>query len=255
MNLKGLCVLNTRPLMQAKALSQAIRAAGGIAIECPALRVSPKDKAWLAHLPHLDLVAQAIFISANAVNYCFEALGQAKRQWPARIQVIAVGEATAAALTHYGVQADLIPARADSENLLSLNELQKVRGKTILLFKGEGGRTLISETLIARGANLHCLAIYKRLLPKLNPQQLYSLWQNERVDIILFTSQQAMSNLFILFGKEAHAWLRRTPCLVISQRLAKEAALLGIEKIMITDPKTIVVTLHQFKQGLTHEQS
>jgi len=248
-NLKGLHVLNTRPVEQAKPLSQAIEAAGGIVISCPALTIKAKDRAWLRELPDLNTVAKAIFISANAVNYCFEALNC---PWPSTIQVIAIGDATAAALAHFGITADSVPAISDSENLLKQEALQEVKDQLILLFKGENGRTLITETLKARGANLQHFDVYKRILPKLDPQQLASLWQNEVVDIILITSQQAMNNLFTLFGEEAQTWLCSTPFLVVSERLAKEAALLGIQKIVVSDPKAILTTLHQFNQGLMH---
>lgn len=248
-NLKGLHVLNTRPIEQAKPLSQAIEAAGGIVIECPALMIEAKDKTWLNQLPDLNTVAKVIFISANAVNYCFRALNC---PWPSSIQVIAIGDATAAALADLGITADIVPTITDSENLLKLDALQEVNEKLILLFKGENGRTLITKTLIARGANLQLFDVYKRILPKLDSQQLASLWQNEIVDIILITSQQAMHNLFTLFGEEAQAWLCSTPFLVLSERLAKEAALLGIQKIVVSDPKTILTTLHQFNQGSMH---
>lgn len=254
MNLKGLHVLNTRPLNQARALSQEIEDAGGISIECPALEIRPKAKTWFAKLPDLTKVNKAIFISANAVNYFFTILKQEKYQWPSTIKLIAVGEATAAALQKQGVRADFIPTRADSETLLNLPTLQKPKDELILLIKGEQGRNLIAETLKARGAQLHSCEVYKRILPKTDPQQLDSLWQNETVDIILFTSQQAMHNLFILFGKKARAWLCSTPCLVISKRLAEEAALLGIQTIIVAEPKMILIRLHQFNQGLIHGQ-
>lgn len=252
--LKGLRVLNTRPAEQAKRLSQAIEAAGGIAIECPALVISPKEKTWLSKLPNLNNVDQAIFISANAVDCCFKTLIIENLIWPASIQIIAVGEATAAALSRYSLEADLIPAIADSENLLQLGDLQDIHNKTILLFKGEEGRELIAETLQARGANIHLIEVYKRQMPKPNPQQIRFLWQNEVVDIILFTSHQAMNNIFCMFGEKARDWLCRTPCLVISERLAKEAALLGIKKVIVSTPKTLLTTLHQFNQGLIHGQ-
>lgn len=253
-DLRGLRVLNTRPVDQAKSLSQAIEAAGGIAIACPALIISSKERTWLTSLPKLNQVDQAIFISANAVDCCFKAFNTEQLSWPSAIQLIAVGEATATALSRYGLKAHCIPAKADSESLVQLAELQEVHNKKILLFKGEEGRELIAETLLARGADLHCIEVYKRELPKVEPQQLRALWQNEAVDIILFTSHQAMSNLFYLFGEEAKDWLCRTPCLVISERLAKEAILLGIKKVIVSAPKTIITTLHLFNQGLTHGQ-
>jgi uroporphyrinogen-III synthase len=57
-----------------------------------------------------------------------------------------------------------------------------------------------------------------------------------------------------LFGEDAQTWLRHKPCLVISERLAKEASLLGIQTVMIAKPEAILNTLHQFNQGLIHGQ-
>ncbi|WP_238583819.1 uroporphyrinogen-III synthase [Legionella brunensis] len=246
--MQGLRVLNTRPLEQGKLLSSSIVAAGGIAIECPALAI----EALKFSLPNLHHATQAIFISANAVNYLFDKLKQQHILWPSAIKTIALGQGTAAALRKQNVLIDCLPDEATSESLLTLSTLQDIKGKTVLLFKGEGGRTTISETLIARGANLNIIEVYKRIMPNFKQQYLDSLWRENAVDIILFTSQQAMQNIFTMFGKAAHVWLCNTPCLVISERLAEAAALLGIRQIMVSNPETILQTLHQFNEGLAH---
>ncbi|KTD33308.1 uroporphyrinogen-III synthase [Legionella nautarum] len=249
--LNGLRVLNTRPLEQGKNLSQMINAAGGVALECPAITIEPTPNDWLSSLPPLDTVKKAIFVSTNAVKHCFSVL---TKNWPKTIRVIAVGQATAAALKNYGIQVDLIPAIADSEHLLELKALQQVSNETILLFKGEKGRPLIEETLTSRGANLLIFQVYKQLLPQANSELLHSLWHNQAVDIILFTSQQAMHNIFLLFGEGAKDWLRSLPCIVISERLAKEATLLGMQTIIVSTPETLLDALHEFNQGLSHGQ-
>ncbi|MDI9819564.1 MULTISPECIES: uroporphyrinogen-III synthase [unclassified Legionella] len=253
-SLQGLRILNTRPSEQGKLLSLAIKAAGGLAVECPALTIEPKDKIWVTSLPNLQQVENAIFISANAVHCCFRVLKEEKIIWPGSIQIIAVGQGTANALHQNHIKVDLMPAVPQSESLLALEAMQNVNKKTILLFKGEGGRTLIADTLIGRGANLIPVDVYKRNPPDLDRQQVQTLWHENAVDIILFTSQQAMANIFILFGKEAQSWLCDKPCLVISERLAKAAAQLGIKTIIVSNPETILITLHQFNQGLVHGQ-
>ena len=63
-----------------------------------------------------------------------------------------------------------------------------------------------------------------------------------------------MNNLFLLFGEDKHAWLRSIPCIVISERLAKEAILLGMQSIVISSPETLLNKLHEFNQGLIHGQ-
>jgi len=91
-------------------------------------------------------------------------------------------------------------------------------------------------------------------MPIANSEQIHSLWHNRAVDIILFTSQQAINNTFLLFGDDKQAWLRSIPCIVISERLAKEAALLGMQTIIISSPETILNKLHEFNQGLIDGQ-
>jgi uroporphyrinogen-III synthase len=252
--LHNLRVLNTRPLAQAKELSCAINNTGGIAVECPALKIEATNQQWLSSLPNLEKAEYAIFISANAVEYFFTALKQQRLYWPATVKVVAIGQGTASSLRKHGISAHLIPSQADSEHLLALAELQMVRKKTILLLKGEGGRPLIADILTSRGATVWSFDVYKRTKPEIDQQYLYSLWRDDAVDIILFTSQQAMRNIFALFDEGAHAWLCSKPCLVISDRLAKSAALLGMRTILVSSPETILTMLYQFNQGLIHGQ-
>lgn len=226
---KGLRILNTRPLGQNQALSQAIYDAGGIPIECPALRIEPIHSKWWRVQEDLRSIDWAIFISTNAVHYCFEKINV----WPDSIRVAAVGEATANALRQRGVRVDEVPLISSSEGLLSLEAMQRVYGQTILLVKGENGRTLLADTLVHRGARVRLLAVYRRTLPVVESAYLQSLWHDDAVDAIVFTSEEAMYHLFQLFGYEASHWLRSKPCYVKSERLAKTAVHLGINSVTI----------------------
>ena len=251
-NLNGLRILNTRPYEQGKALSIAIANANGRALSCPALEILFSEATWFSALPKFDEVHQAIFISVNAVTFSCRVFAEQKLTWPAHIHVIAVGNGTAKALQDHHIRVDAIPIRSDSEHLLLLNSLQAVHKKTILLFKGEGGRRLIAETLKERGAKVIELDVYQRVLPTGDQEKLESWWREDAVDIILFTSQEAMQNIFTLFGEKAHAWLQSKPCLVISQRLAEAASQAGIQKIMVCNVDTIMETLNLFNKGLIH---
>ena len=241
--MNGLRVLNTRPLHQAKALDDAIRNAGGISINFPALAIHATAFDLTSTVTELATVHQAIFISTNAVNFYFTALDQARLTWPASINVIAVGHATASALTKRGIQVHHVPAIADSEHLLQLDALQNIQNQTILLVKGQGGRPLIADTLLSRGAHIVTLDVYRRDLPAISQKYINSLWQNDRVDIILVTSQQALHNLLSLFSEEGLSWLRNKPFLVISTRLAEDAALLGIQTVVTCKYNNILETL------------
>lgn len=244
--MNGLRVLNTRPLHQAAALDQSIRDAGGISINFPALTIRATAIDWLTDMPSLNTIDQAIFISANAVTYFFDALHQSNITWPARIRVIAVGNATAMALSARGIPTHHSPPIADSEHLLKLNTLNEIREQCILLIKGVGGRSLIAETILSRGASLISLSVYRRDLPDLKQEYINAVWQDDAVDIILFTSMTAMHHFFNLFSDQGKAWIRTKPCLVISGRLAKEASILGIQTIIRCRYDTVLEALKDF---------
>lgn len=253
-SLKGLRVLNTRPHNQARLLNQSIREAGGVAVECPTLEIEPTSERWIETLPKLDNVNYAIFVSPNAVIYCFNALARQNISWPASIQVIAIGQGTVKALNKFNIKVHYTPEYPDSEHVLSLNPLQQLKNHTVVLFKGEGGRKLIEDVLLLRGAQIVNIHVYRRILPKIDPEFLNSIWQKDLVDIILLTSEQSINNLFELFGKDAHSWLQNKPCLVISERLAKSASSFGIKHIIISHPDRIMDALFDYYQGLADGQ-
>ncbi|HBI21004.1 MAG TPA: uroporphyrinogen-III synthase [Legionella sp.] len=245
--LNGLRVLNTRPSKQGEALNQAIRDAGGLPIDLPALLIEPTPHDWLPQLPALASIQHALFISANAVDYFFARLTEAAMPWPAGICVTAMGTATAAALSQQRIQVHQVPAIADSEHLLTLDALQQIENDTVLLIKGASGRTLITETLLARRARLISLDVYRTQPPLFDRTEINSLWQDDALDIILFTSEQAMRNLLDAFAGKGQSWFCSKPCLVISERLATVGASLGMKCIHLCHHDTILTALKGFK--------
>ncbi len=246
-SLNGLRILNTRPQPQGALLSTQIHEAQGISIECPTLEIKKSAHNWLIDLPDLTTIDYALFVSANAVTFCFEALIAQHIPWPSSIHVIAIGQGTAKALAQYQVLVNETPQIPQSESLVQLDSLKKIHNKNIILFKGDRGRTLIEEFIRKQGAHLFLMEVYQRTLPVIEPQFPLSLWRDDALDIILLTSEHSTHNLFLLFAPNAHAWLRSKPCLVLSQRLADLAAALGIEKTIISHPNEIIKTLLDYK--------
>ncbi|MEI6203756.1 MAG: uroporphyrinogen-III synthase [Enhydrobacter sp.] len=234
---KDLRVLNTRPVDQAASLSQIIEAGGGQSINIPTLSIDAiPPQNWLSNLPILSSIQQSIFTSPNAAQYFFNALREACIDWPKTIQVIAIGKGTTKVLSDYHVTVNCCPDQSDSEHIIALPSLQSIKNMPILLIKGEGGRTIIHDAILLRGGLPHIVNTYRRSMPRNNKKQLMRLWQIDGIDMIVFTSEEAMRNLFCLLDKEAHRWLQEKPCVVLSERLAKGAEALGINKThVITD--------------------
>ena len=250
--LNRLRVLNTRPEGAAASLTQAIHAAGGIAITLPGLKIKAHESDWLTDILPLAQADQAIFISPNAVTYCFERLKRGNIAWPATIRVSAIGSATAATLKRYEVPVKYVPDVATSEHLVQLNNFQSIQHQTIFLFKGGNGREIITDTLLKKGAKLISVSVYGTEKPSITPEYINSLWKNDAIDTILFTSLQAMQNIITFFTEESLVWLCNKPCIVISERLAYEAKQLGMNNITIGRYDDIINTLIQMKKGLLH---
>ena len=191
------------------------------------IEIEATSTAWVHKLPLLQHVQHAIFISPNAVTYFFKHVSQ--YDWPTTIQTYAIGHGTKQTLQQLGITNIITPSQADSEHLLSLETLQHVHQANILLIKGQGGRTLIQQTLCQRGAQIIPIVVYQRNLPTFEPAYINSLWHHDAFDMILITNETALKHLFSLFNKQAIPWLCQKPCLVISERLAKAARKYGFK--------------------------
>ncbi|HKY02197.1 MAG TPA: uroporphyrinogen-III synthase [Burkholderiales bacterium] len=238
MNLKGLRVVLTRPQGQNEGLAEAIRAAGGTPIIFPVLAISdPEDTvSLLARLRELATYDLAIFISPNATHRAM-ALIRTQGGWPAGLSAATVGPASAQALRDYGVTRVLVPTGSfDSEHLLALPELQSMQGKRVLIFRGQGGRELLAETLRARGAHVDYAECYRRVLPDIDPQPLRDAGALGAIDAIVATSSEGLRNLHAMLGPQAQSWLFPTPLFLPHARIAEEARKLGHSQIVATAP-------------------
>lgn len=209
----------------------------------PIIAIQATDLAWLNDFKTLKNAQQVIFISKNAIRYFFAGLATCKVKLAKNIVITCIGSATANLLTEFGYTADYIPESGTSESLLELPNFQNISNNSILLVKGIDGRTTIADELRKRGANLSAIDVYERVIPQFDKNLINSIWREDSVDIILFTSRQAMLNTFTIFGEAAHTWLQSKPCVVISRRLAAAAQELGIKKIISASYNTILAAI------------
>jgi uroporphyrinogen-III synthase len=219
--LAGASVIVTRPAMTAAALKRRIRALGGRVIALPgvALRASADAvtaKSGLAAARAADVV---IFVSPAAVKFAFARYPTLR--FARATAVCAVGATTARALARRGVRAPLWPrARQDSEGLLALPQLQKLRGKKVALVGAPGGRELLAQTLRARRARVAEIHVYDRVAPRYTRRQLAALEQAPAPVLTLLTSADALAHLQANLPLHLFARLAEGGLIVSSRRLA-----------------------------------
>jgi uroporphyrinogen-III synthase len=236
--LAGRTIVVTRPERQARGLAELIRQAGGKPLVFPVLEILDiEDPGPLNDIvDRIDQFDLAIFISPNAVQKATVVI-DAHGGFPPRLRAAAVGKGSASELRRLGIAGVITPSdRFDSEALLERPELQAVAGQRILIFRGDGGRDLLGDTLAARGAKVEYAECYRRAKPEASPAPLFELWARDELSGIVITSSEGVRNLFEMVGSAGRAWLAQTLLFVPHARIAETARALGATRIVLTGP-------------------
>ena len=210
--LQGKRILVTRTREQASSFSERLRKLGAIPFEFPVIRIAPPldwqplDDA-LRHLCGASFAYYdwLIFTSVNGVESVFERLNEFGLAFPLTgvTRVAAIGPATTAALTHYGVQADLMPGEYIAEGVAaSLIEDAKSRGaslagKRVLLPRAAVARDVLVTELKAAGATVQEVAAYRTLPVSSDDAQgleVARMLQSGVLHMLTFTSSSTVRN-------------------------------------------------------------
>lgn len=250
--LAGCGVVVTRPAHQSAELAAAVAAAGGDVILFPAIDIVGRDPkeitTALARSLRPDIV---VFVSRNAVDFGLAAVRQSGARFAA------VGPATRDAIESHGVSVDIIPDGGfDSEHLLEHPELEDVRGKQVVIVRGQSGRELLAETLRKRGANVRYLRVYDRLPHAPLPAELQGLTlalDAGKVRFVIVMSVDSLECLLEILPAAALESLRQATLVAPSSRVLQTASELipGIETALATGPQApaIVDTLIRLVQS------
>ena len=240
--LAGRHIVVTRPAGQATHLAEALVAAGAHPVLFPVLAIAPltDNSTLVAQIIRLDQYDLAIFISPNAVQMALHEV-LSRRPWPTHLRVATVGRSSEAALQAHDLTGQerqvLCPrGRFDSEALLELPELQSMEDRRVIIFRGDGGRELLADTLRQRGASVDYANCYQRSMPAADPAPLLKLWEAGQLDAITVTSSEGLHNLAHMAGQLGLAWLRKTPLFVPHTRIAAAAEAFGIHTVILTEP-------------------
>jgi len=230
---KGIVV--TRPAHQGEGLAAALIAAGARPVVFPTIEIlPPADPQPLASaIARLEQFDIAVFISPNAARMAMQAI-TARRPWPATLTAATIGRGGERELASHGIVGVIAPAQFDSEGLLALPAMRAVAGKRVVIFRGDGGRELLGETLRARGAQVEYAACYRRALPQGDAESLIAAWRDGRIDAVTATSSEGLRNLFTLLGAAGRAVLERTPVFVPHPRIEGVARAAGCQCVVLT---------------------
>jgi len=164
--LRDRLVIVTRPAGQEEEIAALVRAAGGVCLHVPAIRIAaPADPAPLAAaIGRLDSYDWIVFASANGVRGFFDALRAAGRDGRAlgAARLAVIGPATRRSLEAAGLFSDLMPDDFSSEGLVAAFA-EMPRGTRFLLVRADRGRDVLRRSLEQSGHFVDEVAAYASL--------------------------------------------------------------------------------------------
>lgn len=250
-------VVITRPAAQASALAQRVVTAGFEPLVFPAIAITPADdpRPLVEALAHLERYRLVIFVSPNAIAH---ALAHLQGPWPSALPIGVMGPGSLETLASHGIAAPNYrlysplqqsgPAqtgvqRFDSESLLKQLDVDVLRGGTVLIVKGNGGRPWLAERLMELGIMVEQVESYRRQRHLPDAEQKAAIRkliaQNERT-IWVVTSSEAIDDLIQsldeMGGPPAVAWLKACRWIVPHQRIAENATARGVLELVLSGP-------------------
>jgi len=228
-------ILITRPSGREQHLRQLIEQAGGSVIHYPVIHIQPPHELDITQLlqlrEQLHSFTVAIFISPTAVEQSqiyFPAL-------PEHFTIVAIGSKTSKALQQQHIHVDIDASENNSESLLKdpFFQMPKIEGQRILIFRGNGGRALLGDTLIRRGAQVRYVETYHRELP---PHPPLSEQQISSISAMTVSSNEGLDNVVTLM--EDPSLLIDTPVVVPSLRAQTLARQHGFKIILVAQNAT-----------------
>ncbi|MDF2690897.1 MAG: uroporphyrinogen synthase [Gammaproteobacteria bacterium] len=248
--LAGLNILITRPKLQSLELAKLIEKQGGQAYVWPCLEIlALADPSKIINAVNsLRQTDRVIFVSPNAVAYSFAALNQLQKQRLQQTCLIAIGVGTAKALEQQGCENIVFPEQADSEGLLALPILQEVAKQKVYIFRGQAGRELIANSLVAKAATIEYIESYIRQKPATDPLELIQSWHRQKFDMVVCCSTETLQNLLDSLGQE-QSLMANTVLTVINEKMLHLATQIGAKPLSIdsAENSAILTCLKRFK--------
>ncbi len=225
--LQGKRILVTRTREQAGTLSTRLQALGAVPIEFPTIRiVPPSDWTQFDGALHRFYGSGSpaeqghaydwlIFTSVNGVHIWLDraqALGYDSSAL-AGVRVATIGPATAAALAHGGIVADLIPGEFVAEGVASalIQDAQErgtiLAGKHILLPRAAEARKVLVTELQEVGALVDEVAAYYTVPVAADDErgrEVLHLLRERQLDVLTFTSSSTVRNFVSWFKSSSH---------------------------------------------------
>ena len=173
-----------------------------------------------------------IAVSGNAVSFTSKALHLKNITWP-ESGYLAIGKSTKAQLKAVlpSTMSDPIsPTKGvNSEALLSLDALQSLEDKKILILRGVGGREYLRDTLQQRGATVDYYQPYQRISLDIKAPELIKICLHNKINGAIIASAELLNEFIALTTTECDHFFQEMTIFAPSQRIINLALKAGFK--------------------------
>ena len=241
-------IIITRPISQAQKLVERLRDVQRQVVLFPCMEIEALSDYQaldevIARLHEFALVA---FVSPNAIGATMRRLQHLQCTWPKNLAVAVMGQGSKEALLGFGFDEDahtiIQPSnqeRTDSETLLEVLDLESLRGRKVLIIRGETGRELLADALRENGVDVQQIAAYRRCAPPFSLEK-----QREFLQLLELNGDWVVTSSEILQtilnwaastgGSTCVAKMQQQHLLVPHRRIAENARSLGFQSLTLT---------------------
>lgn len=252
----GKNILVTRARSQASKLTEALLDQGAQVIEAATIRTQAIPDAEPDLWNRLDTYRYVVFTSAEGVRYFFDGLAAHHKDSRALhgMQVVAIGSATAKALTNKGIMPDVVPADYKAESVVDALTPLVEKTDTVLLIQPKVARDVIPNGLRALGVDVTVARLYETVQDTSQREVLIDALQEGAIDYVTFTSSSTVMNCLELLGEEHKALLQQVRIACIGPITAATAVEQGLEPQIISDVYTIDGLVNAIIEQATKKQ-
>lgn len=231
--LAGAAVLVTRPAEQGARMVRLLTERGAAPRFCPLIEILPPrdfaalDRA-LATLRRGDWV---VFTSANGVRACMGRLAFAGRDARAfsGAALCAIGPATAAELSLYGLRADCVPRSFTTAGIArALASRRAVRGRSFLLPASNRAGGELPASLKRMGGRCSVVCAYRTRRSAAGVAAASRAIRRGEIDVVLLTSPSAAEAYARAAARSGAGKSRLPPCAAIGPVTGRAARRLGL---------------------------
>ena len=203
--LKNKLFISTRPAGTSDELSRSLNDSGATVLEFPLIEIKPstlsnKEKTYFTRLEEFQWL---IFTSPNGVHYFFEILKEVKgnHHLPENLQIAVIGEKTQKTLAKFGYSAVFVNPGSTAEDFAEpfAGHIKASGTKPkVVLPLGNLARTVIQDYL-KKLADCTRINVYRTEMPETINTDIADRIENEKYDMLIFTSPSGIKNFLKLF--------------------------------------------------------